>query len=1119
MIDPWLEEYRRILEESQSVSTQTTTDPLLQRYRDILNQSETAGVKIESIAGLKYEKPDIATILRMKQVEEGEPQLPLEKQVARKGYAFLYGLGAEGTLGFGPKVLGLEELPEPTETEQLIEQVGRFIGFLGLPIKGAGLIVKGGEKLLGKYVTKGLLKLIPGVSKKLGGQAVKALGKYFAREAATLGIASGLAEIGERPEETPERAVSGAKIGTVFALTGLLTPTKYPALNMIVRQIGSRVLGKLAGEYSFEGISPQTFFNELLYTYFSLRGRPVQDVIARELRLYEKELNNLAKEAQQKIARKALMPAPTFEATETGQIWRRGEVINPQEIIRNVKERITTEVEPIERPIEKPVERVTEAERKFTQQVYEKLRTGKELTPEEKRILSEMGIYEEVKPGIAEGAIETRVTEGLREIPTPETQEVYFGIDPFKGLKELDKTLLESAQKYAREQIKKEVVKPRIKEEVRPEPVEGVVEFRPNEPYVLPTNRPVEIVKQFNENSQVLARHEVEPLKNVRDLPPKKLKWWIENPIRIFEDYPILKKLIYDPIKTAEDRQAREFDNIKKTVKEFKRMKNVSSRRLGIYAIAQQKGGKAILESMGIKKIPKLTPQEQQIYNQVRGILEETFNQINRARELAGLEPIKKVENYFTFMRNAATLEQLGHSLIAERDMKVLETHLNAPAFKYAIPRKHIKAPVELDFFNVFTNYMNTALRFIHKAPVIAKGRLMLSDVTLPTGERISLREQAPILANEVEQWLDYNAGQMVREQLPAWFKDKARKLSRNIGTSVLSFNVRPGLIQPTALRNSYIILGERFFADGLIRNVIPSQRKFALENSRVLKSRKFDVHATDIFTNNPGKLRSILLSKPQEAIRFMAQKGLLLMKWLDMEAATATWLGAYRKAITPRNKGGLGLSKSEARIYADDIVTKTQASAQPSDIAKIQRTTMGRLATIFQTFVINEWNFLSKEVFRAKIPPGEKVARIARLVLATAIINALFEKGLNIRSPFPSPEWAVQRAIEEGKETKQVIGEGLKEMMEQVPIIGGAIRWSTPYRTAWPAALQVAEGTMQLLTKMLTQLDPTKLNKQDLETIGRLLGIPGTSQVMKYLRRRQKGMSHAEAIIGIRQD
>ncbi len=91
-------------------------------------------------------------------------------------------------------------------------------------------------------------------------------------------------------------------------------------------------------------------------------------------------------------------------------------------------------------------------------------------------------------------------------------------------------------------------------------------------------------------------------------------------------------------------------------------------------------------------------------------------------------------------------------------------------------------------------------------------------------------------------------------------------------------------------------------------------------------------------------------------------------MQTIDYISAEITWLGAYKKAISPKNKGGLGLSREEALTYANDTTVKTQASAQLHDLAPIQRSLEGRFLTTFQTFVINEWNFLSKDVFVLKI-------------------------------------------------------------------------------------------------------------------------------------------------------
>jgi hypothetical protein len=174
----------------------------------------------------------------------------------------------------------------------------------------------------------------------------------------------------------------------------------------------------------------------------------------------------------------------------------------------------------------------------------------------------------------------------------------------------------------------------------------------------------------------------------------------------------------------------------------------------------------------------------------------------------------------------------------------------------------------------------------------------------------------------------------------------------------------------------------------------------------------------------------------------------------------------------------------------------------------------------MFQTFIINEWNFIAKDVLGMRNPGkpvGKKLLDVTRLVMGTALVNALYEGVLKIRSPYPAPEWAIKHGVESGKEGKEIAGEVMKELMEQVPVVGGAIRWGQPYRQINPSAsMQTIVDGLQTIQKLIT-LKPEAIKLQDVETVGKMLGVPGTSQAMKYIRRRQRGMSHAEAIIGIR--
>jgi len=178
----------------------------------------------------------------------------------------------------------------------------------------------------------------------------------------------------------------------------------------------------------------------------------------------------------------------------------------------------------------------------------------------------------------------------------------------------------------------------------------------------------------------------------------------------------------------------------------------------------------------------------------------------------------------------------------------------------------------------------------------------------------------------------------------------------------------------------------------------------------------------------------------------------------------------------------------------------------------------MGRFVTLFQTFVINEWDMLTHDVLGYKNPYMDMAARsknIGRFILGSAVVNAIYEGIFKLRSPYPAPEYAFKHGVEEGWSGIKTAGAMGRELMEQLPVFGGVIRWSTPYRTAFPAFIQTSlVDPLQMLNRLLEE---PSLTGDQIEWIGKILGIPGTSQIRKYIRRRKKGYSHAEALIGIR--
>lgn len=387
--------------------------------------------------------------------------------------------------------------------------------------------------------------------------------------------------------------------------------------------------------------------------------------------------------------------------------------------------------------------------------------------------------------------------------------------------------------------------------------------------------------------------------------------------------------------------------------------------------------------------------------------------------------------------------------------------------------------------------------------------------------------EKAPNLAAWMEGWIDRVVG--IDKNLPTGKASKyyraMRKVQGNIAMAILSYNVRSALIQPTALKLSYVYLGESNLAYGMTRNLTKRWRGFAMAESKHLATRLDwyqDVSAGLISEFTVGKR----LGRSKRAV---AQWGMKPLQYLDFETARATWIGAYRKMMIKygvKDMSLKNLKKNNPKLhkrfvdYADDVVVKTQASAAGHDIAPIQGTHWGKLLTMFQTFVINEWDMLTHDVLGYKNPymkAPQVVKNVGRFVLASAVVNALYEGVLKIRSPYPAPEWELKRLVE-GNAPPQVMALAmLREFGEQLPIMGGTVRWSTPFRTASPAILQAAFlDPIQMLNRMASK---PKLTNDMLEMAAKLLGVPGTSQAMKYFRRRKRGQSHLEAIMGVREE
>lgn len=629
--------------------------------------------------------------------------------------------------------------------------------------------------------------------------------------------------------------------------------------------------------------------------------------------------------------------------------------------------------------------------------------------------------------------------------------------------------------------------------------IEPLDETQPINVEVQNTNNPIVKQRQWKGKDKSIITappiyaDDIRMMENAVDLSPQVGFKTLGTMIRIFEDAGL--KPIYNMWREADAVVVREgvaVDNFLKDLTNRYKINRKNRQNIITYAYQQQEGGMRILEANKIKPV-KLTPDEMSAYSEMRAMYEDYFERINAVRRSIGREPIKKVDDYFTFARVINNLQREGiiNNLIREDATMIMNqyTHFKSTPFRFARNRTGGLFNPELDAFKVFKMYSNTASKHINISPVAAKVN-ELTNTRLPLSDgsgSVQYSVIKPNTAKFLNDWSDFISGKPVVSKWPGWVGDKGlRLLRKNIGWATLQWNVRSILIQPAAIQNSITELGLKYVSEGFIDNLNPSMRKMAMEKSNHLLSR---IPETEI--NDWAYLGKIW------------KAGFKPMQWTDLETARTTWLGAYKFG-----KEVHGLSGKELINFADDTVVRTQGSAGAGDIAAIQRSEMGKALTMFQTFTINNWDFMTKDVLGLK---GLKVTRpvdfqkVMRLVLSITAINILYEDLLGIPSPNPRPIKNVIDGVSKGKNFGQVALSTTKELLEPVPIIGGSFKYEK----------QIGGPVFELLSETGKKFTNESIQKDWMEILSMASGIPGTRQVIKYYKGQKRGEGFMGSLLG----
>jgi len=578
---------------------------------------------------------------------------------------------------------------------------------------------------------------------------------------------------------------------------------------------------------------------------------------------------------------------------------------------------------------------------------------------------------------------------------------------------------------------------------------------------------------------------------------------YFRNPIRAFREAGSgLKKMIYEPYVNAEKLVVRDLKAKETTIKALRKgISRRSAKRIWKYAMAQQTGGPEIMAKMKIKKIPEsLTPKEMKAYEGLRAEYDILFDRLNNVRTSIGKNPIRKVGDYFTFMSALSMLEKLGikTNLILDRPSVIRDryTQFKATPFRFARARaKAGMAPVVTDPFVIYSRYANSAIRHLHISPIVAKVGELRRVFKLEDGSnwKLGASNQKPRLDKFLLDWSNFLAGQ-TEFKLPPRIERALGMINRNLTYSVLGANARSALIQISASKNTFVEIGATHTAKGWVSSLRPGAEARILKKSN-LEQRVYDAVVGDA-------MAALKTGKVGGVKKVIASGAMWPLKYLDLRTAMATWDGAYKLA-----KDKMKMGENRAVEYANDVVTRTQASALQGDLAPVQRTALGKFMTLFQTFVINDWNFLTEDVLgmkNAKITNPIAVKKVLKFIAATTMTNVLFEDIIGVKSPLPTPLKALMKGVEDEDSTGRIALSIFMEMLEPIPVVSSARYGTSPFG---PGVETIGE-----LTKLMRDYP---MQKPWYETLGKLMGVPGTTQVMKTKRAIERDASTKEKVFG----
>lgn len=424
-----------------------------------------------------------------------------------------------------------------------------------------------------------------------------------------------------------------------------------------------------------------------------------------------------------------------------------------------------------------------------------------------------------------------------------------------------------------------------------------------------------------------------------------------------------------------------EFENDIKGIDGFmKKVGKVSKdslRRISVHGLferVEENGrylGREKLRDMGITAPEKLTDQEMQIYNYMRGVFDSKYDRLMKVLAETEGRDAPKATNYWPLLTDYNS-DDVHLQQVMRENAYGLSRDIRAGS---TIEARGGKQSLELNAAAVFNRHLEEVVYYSNVQPAINQLKAVM-DAKVPEGladaGRSIIGDKVSRVDRElIGRWLGTVATNGAIPGGGSWMTRWSKAFRHNTAIATFAFNLGTMAKQPLAIANGA-------FMNGLSRTMWSAMKvgshpfansnqtiQFAMKNSVELRNRfageygLMDLSRDGIWIENVPYIGS--------SAKWTRKAGMYMMQKLDLLTATATWDAAFTAA-----KKTKGMDDEAAKLEADLIVRLTQSSGLSKDMPFItQRGEFARAAHQFQSFVINDWNLIKHDIIRSGLMKG----------------------------------------------------------------------------------------------------------------------------------------------------